>query len=223
MASYRGILILLMQSHLEFQVVTPRTLADFQGRSLVLPDVRVMSDAEKSSLRKYVDGGRTLMITGEDATELEGRSDGRRRLSPQRPHAQNIVRFGKCPGAEYFAALKKNFDETTPQQEQAFLDALKPSSSVRVFASAAMATSIARVEGTPHVFFANFAGLRGGGNPVQAPQSGVRIAVAGVSTARGFFLPFLGEVSNVDGVAGNGEVTFNLPTIDKGAVFWWTP
>src|SRR5216683_4627461 len=37
--SYRGILILLMQEHLEFQVVTPRTLAEFQGDTLVLPDV----------------------------------------------------------------------------------------------------------------------------------------------------------------------------------------
>jgi hypothetical protein len=41
--SYRGILILLMQKHLEFQVVTPRTLAEFKGSVLVLPDVRIMS------------------------------------------------------------------------------------------------------------------------------------------------------------------------------------
>ena len=32
--SYRGILILLMQKHLEFQIVTPRTLAEFQGEVL---------------------------------------------------------------------------------------------------------------------------------------------------------------------------------------------
>jgi Glycosyl hydrolase-like 10 len=231
-ASYRGILILLMQKHLEFQVVTPRTLAEFPGKTLVLPDVRVLNDTEKTWLRKYVDGGRTLVITGEDATELGG-SDSRGRLSPQNPgseapgvasgNPQNIVRFGKCPGAEYFAALKKSFDTAAPEQEQAFLDALKPSSSVRVSASAAIATSIARVEGEPHVFFANFAGLRGGVNPVQIPQSGVRVEVAGDTKIRGFFLSFLGEVSSVEGVAGNGVVTFTLPAIEKGAVFWWKP
>jgi Glycosyl hydrolase-like 10 len=222
MASYRGILVLLIQKHLEFQVVTPRTLADFQGRTLVLPDVRVMSDAEKSWLRKYVDGGRKLVITGEDATQLDG-SDSRGRLSPRSPDAKNVVRFDKCVGAEYFAALKKNFDETAPEQEQAFLDLLKPAGSIQVFASPAIATSIARVEGRPHVFFANFAGLRGGENPVQISQGGVRVEVAGISKARGFFLPFLGEVLNVEGVAGNGGVTFNLPAIEKGAVFWWEP
>jgi hypothetical protein len=205
--SYRGILILLMQKHLEFQIVTPRTLADFQGKTLVLPDVRVLSDEEKSSLRKYVDTGRTLVITGEDATHLGA--------------TQNVVRFEESPGVDYFAALSKDFAGTTPDKEQAFLDKLQPSSTIQVFASPAMATSIAQVEGTPHVFFANFAGLRGGVNPVQTPQKNVRVEVTGSGKAQGYFLPFLGEVSKVDGVAGSSKVTFTLPAIEKGAVFWW--
>src|ERR1700679_97510 len=82
--SYRGILILLMRKHLEFQIVTPRTLEAFRGLTLILPDVRVMNDSEKSWVRKYADGGRTLVITGEDATQLGT--------------AANVVRFGKCPG-----------------------------------------------------------------------------------------------------------------------------
>lgn len=206
--SYRGILILLMQAHLEFQIVTPRTLAEFQGKTLVLPDVRVLSGDEKSSLRNYADSGRTLVVTGEDATGLSSQ--------------QNVARFNNRPGAEYVSALSKDFAATTPEKEQAFLDKLRPSSSIKVFASPAIATSIARVEGAPHVFLANFAGLRGGVNPVQTPQKDVRVEVSGTSRAQGYFLPFLGEVSQVDGVAGNGKVTFTLPTIEKGAVFWWT-
>jgi hypothetical protein len=206
-ASYRGILILLMQAHLEFQVVTPRTLAGFQGRTLVLPDVRVMSDGEKSLLRQYAGSGRTLVITGENDAQLGD--------------AQNVVRIGERVGAEYFAALQKNFGAATPDQAKEFLGKLKDESHVRVFASPLMATSIAQVEGKPHVFFANFAGLKGGVNPMQTPQTGVRVAVTGVSKPRGFFLPFMGEVSSVDGVAGSDGVTFTLPPIEKGAVFWW--
>ena len=63
-----------------------------------------------------------------------------------------------------------------------------------------LATSIARVNGKPHVFFANFAGLRGGVNPVQTPQTGVQVAISGAAKGRGFFLPFLGDVQPVDGV-----------------------
>src|SRR5579864_6788122 len=53
-ASYRGILILLMQKHLEFQVVTPRTLRDFKGQTLVLPDVRVLDESEQKWLKDFV-------------------------------------------------------------------------------------------------------------------------------------------------------------------------
>ena len=52
--SYAGILILLMQSHREFQVVTPRTLDQFNGETLVLPDVRLMSEREQHWMEQYV-------------------------------------------------------------------------------------------------------------------------------------------------------------------------
>ncbi len=63
--SYRGILILLMQKHLEFQIVTPRTLTEFKGDTLILPEVRILSDSERSWLQQYVGAGRKLIITGD--------------------------------------------------------------------------------------------------------------------------------------------------------------
>lgn len=207
--SYRGTLILLMQKHLEFQVVTPRTLADFRGPTLILPEVRVMAEEERESLRKYVNGGRTLVITGEDATQLGA--------------VANVVRFGKCPGKDYYAALQKNLEESNPDQVREFLDNLKTETPVRVVASPMMATSIAEVDGHTHVFFANFAGLRGGVNPVQTPQTDVHVTVSGATRGRGFFLPFLGDVQPLSGIAGDAGITYKLPAIEKGAVFWYEP
>ena len=208
-SSYRGILILLMQKHLEFQVVTPRTLAEFRGPALILPDVRVMNDGEKTLVRKYVESGKRLVITGEDATQVGG--------------AAGVVRFGKCPGKDYYAALEKSVADTNPDLEHEFLESLKAETAVRVAASHMIATSIARVDGKTHVFFANFAGLEGGVNPVQTPQSGVQVTVVGAGSGHGFFLPFLGEVQAVAGVAGDGGVVYKLPAIEKGAVFWVEP
>src|SRR3984885_5829595 len=180
-SSYRGILILLIQKHLEFQVVTPRTLAEFRGRTLILPDVRVMSEVEKGLVRKYVEGGgKRLVITGEDATQVGG--------------VAGVVRFGRCPGKDYYAALQKSVAEASPDQEREFLESLKAEPAVRVTASHMVATSIAQVEGKTHVFFANFAGLEGGVNPVQTPQTGVQVAVVGAAKGKGFFLSFLGGV-----------------------------
>ena len=208
-SSYRGILILLMQKHLEFQVVTPRTLAGFEGKTLIIPNARVVSEEEKSLLRKYADSGRTLVITGQDVTQVKD--------------AQNVVRFSKCPGAEYFAKLQKNFDSATPDDEKQFLHSLKATQQIHVLAPPSVATSIASVDGKPHIYFANFTGLRGGENPVQTPQNGVRIKVDAINKVHGFFLPFLGQVSPLEGVVEGDAVTFDLPPIQKGAVFWWTP
>jgi hypothetical protein len=208
-ASYRGILILLMQKHLEFQVVTPRTLSDFQGSTLILPDVRLMSDSEKALLREYVRREKHLLVTGEDATGLGSNP--------------NVMRFSTCPGKDYSAALQKDFEATIPDREHEFLERMNTETAVRVVASPMLATSIARVDGKVHVFFANFAGLRGRVNPVQTPQTGVQVAISGATKGRGFFLPFLGEAQALEGTVNAGGITYNLPAIEKGAVFWYEP
>jgi hypothetical protein len=207
--SYRGILILLMQKHLEFQVVTPRTLSEFQGHTLILPDVRVANEDERALLRKYAAGGNTLVITGEDATQFAS--------------AANVLHFSKCPGKDYYAALQNSFEETNPDRENEFLESLKSETPVRVAASPLVATSISRVNGKTSVFFANFAGLRGGANPIQTPQADVQVTVSGARGGHGFFLPFLGDVQPLSGTASDGGISYKLPAIEKGAVFWYEP
>jgi hypothetical protein len=198
-----------MQKHLEFQVVTPRTLAEFHGPTLILPDVRVIGEQEKASLRAYVDSGKRLVITGEDATKF-GTS-------------QNVLRFNKCPGKDYYAALQKGVAEANPDQEREFLEKLKSETSLHVLASPLVATSVAQVDGKPHVFFANFAGLQGGVNPVQTPQTGIQVTVSGATKGRGFFLPFLGDMQLLQGTASGDGIIFHLPAVEKGAVFWYEP
>jgi hypothetical protein len=206
-ASYRGILILLMQKHIEFQVVTPRNLADFRGQTLVLPDVRVLSDNEKKWLKDFSADGKRLVITGTDTTEIG-----------ERP---NVVRFSQDPGKTYNAALEKDFESASPDSQKAFLDSLQGSDSVKIKAGTHVATSIAKTsDGHINCFFANFAGLVGGSNPVQTPQTGVEVTLKAPSGAKGFFLPFLGDVQEVKGESRGESVVFTLPTIEKGAVFW---
>jgi len=209
-ASYRGILILLMQKHLEFQIVTPRTLADFHGKTLVLPDVRVLGESEKSWLRSFAAQGNALVITGTDATGIES--------------AQGVVRLAECPGRAYNAALEKDFESASPDSQGAFFDALRSGKAVEVKAGPHVATSIARTsDGHVNVFLANFTGLRGGSNPVQTPQTGVEITVGSKSDGKAVFLPFLAEAQTLKGIRHGDKVTYSLPAITKGAVFWVEP
>jgi glycosyl hydrolase family 10 len=206
--SYRGVLILLMQAHREFQIVTPRTLAAFRGKTLVLPDVRVLDDHERKLLREYIAGGKKLAITGTDATQLDD--------SP------GVMRFAQSPGKEYMSSLGKDFARTTPQSEADFLSRISGEREIEIQASAHVATSIAQVDGKTHIYFANFAGLVGGANPVQTPQRGVKVITASKLGGKGFFLPFLGETEPLHGQQGSdGRTTYTLPPITRAAVFWY--
>ncbi len=208
--SYRGILILLMQKHLEFQIVTPRTLADFKGQTLVLPDVSTLGDSEKSWLSSFVGLGKRLVVTGADATGLG--------TSP------NLIRLKDCPGKAYNAALEKDFENTSPATQQRFLDSLQGGNSVQIKADPRVATSISQTpDGRINCFFANFAGLVGGSNPIQTPQNSVEVSVKSKSGGKGFFLPFLGEAQELKGTPHGDAITFALPTITKGAVFSYQP
>jgi len=207
--SYRGTLILLMQRHLEFQIVTPRTLAEFHGKTIVLPNVRVLDDSEKSWLKDFTGRGGHVVISGADSTGLGS--------------SENVVRMADDQGKAYNTAMEKDFEQASPDSQREFFTNLKGGDSVKIEASPKIATSIARTsDGHINVFFANFAGLRGGVNPVQTPQSSVGVAVQ-AKCDKGFFLPFLGQVQELKGVRQEHSVEFALPTISKGAVFWCEP
>jgi hypothetical protein len=202
--SYQGVLILLMQKHLEYQIVTPRTAADFRGETLVLPDVQLLSDNERNTLRAFVERGGKLIVTGHDAV--------------QSPPSSRVVRFSECPGKSYMTALNHDFNGTSPAVAQEFLSSLQVTADLTVEASPSVATHIVSVDGLPHIFFANFKGLVGGSNPVQSRETDARIVISGL--ARVYFLPFLGDVEELKGTSGEGKTTFLIPPINKGAVVW---
>lgn len=207
--AYQGIVILLLQTHREFQIVTPRTLTAFSGSTLILPDVRLLGEAERSALSALVSRGTRLIVTGTDATDL--------------PASDAVRRFPECPGSAYLANLEKDFLKTTPAASADFINALPRDQRVRIEASSSVATEIARVDGKLHIFFANFDGLVAGQNAVQTPQKGIRVSLPAGGTGRGWFLPFLGEAVELHGQRQNGTLVFVLPDVQKGAVAWFEP
>src|SRR3954466_12114868 len=196
--SYRGVLILLMQKHMEFQIVTPRTLGEFRGKTLVLPDVRVVSDEERGQLQKLAAGGTKLVTSGNGA---DGLGD-----------LQNVVKLSNSPGKAYNAAIEKDFEHSSPDSQREFFGALVGADTVRIQASPQIATSISRTsDGHVNCFLANFAGLRGGSNPVKPPQAGVGVSVTSKSEGMGHFLPFMGQEQTVKGVRHGDSVSFTEP------------
>jgi hypothetical protein len=203
--AYRGILILLMQSHREFQIVTPRTLDRFKGDVLVLPDIRAVDEHEQKLLSSYVQSGRKLVVTGEQSAVGD---------------APNVIRITKSVGAIYEEQLQKSFVEADPRSQKDFLNALGNEGRIRVDASPQIATSISSVEGRPHVFLANFAGLKPHEMVTPRPQRDVTITIP-QHVSKGYFLPFLGQQQELKGVSSGHNTVFHLPEFTHGAVFWW--
>jgi hypothetical protein len=207
--SYQGTLLLLMQSHREYQIVTPRTLSSFRGKNLILPDVRIVSKQETAALQKYAGSIGKIVATGSLSDQLQGQAN-----------LMNVVNVADSPGARYITLAESHFDACSPNSEKSFLESLG-GGEIQVKASPMVAAQIASVDGKPHVFFANFGGLRAKENAVQTPENHAEIIVPG--KARGHFLPFLGEETAITGRFENGSTHFALPEITKGAVAWFEP
>jgi hypothetical protein len=243
MASYHGMMHMLLQSHMEFQIVTPRTLAHFTGEILILPDVKILTPDEMNCLENYIKQGKKIMLTGE--TGAYDRKRQKLAVNPlhkalkldrakpihRDPSDVNFVYIPACPGKTYQSAAKQDFQEAAFREDGALGKSLRDfqeditrilsyHSPVSVSASPFVAAQIALVDGKPHVFFANFNGLRGNKNAVQIPEQGVTVTLPAGAGAQVRFLPFLGSVQILPGKYNNGAITCTLPAIERGAVVW---
>jgi hypothetical protein len=242
--AYRGTLTMLMQSHMEFQVVTPRTLDSFRGEALILPDVRCISQAEVNVLRSFV-GKKALIVNGEtgkyDETGAEQAANPVLKLLGISNAAQKAAgkKFSYDPqntGAEFYAQLQKEFNSKAAAGEfastefdrmrKAYADAVikisgwKPA--VEVEASPFTSAQIAKVQGKPTIFLANFKGLKGGQSGVgtQMPEQNVKVSFHASRNATIHVLPFMGEEQKITGTFKGGMLTGIVPEVTKGAIIW---
>ena len=197
--SYRGIMLLLLQSHLEFQIVTPRTLAKFQGDVLVLPDARRMSDLERRALRAT---GKALV-----PDQL-----GKAYYAALREEFNQAAGAGKWEGADFDNLLQKDIDK--------LLAVSKYKPGIVVDAPPFVATQIANVDGRQTVFFANFTGLKSKETAQQIPAQHVKVTFATDRAHKVVLLPFLGQTQELSATYRDGKLSCEIPSIEKGAVVW---
>jgi hypothetical protein len=204
--AYRGTLVLLLQSHKELQVVTPRTLANFKGQTLVLPNVSVLGEEEAQALRKYVSGGGKLVITGKNAIGMDASKD--------------VSVLDGNPGGVYFTELEKDFGAAWGERPKEYLESLQAKSEIQIEGPMTMAANFAEVDGTAHIFLANFGGLIPGKVAQPTPVENLRVQIpAGMGDSL-MYLPFLGTEQMIKGKRNGDQVEFTLPAVERGAVIW---
>ena len=206
--SYRGLLVLLLREHVEFQVVTPRTLSEFRGQLLILPEVTELNSAEQSLLKRFVDGGGRILGTGK---------------SPNLPcNAERITCTSVSPQSRYFEALQSDFAASMKDVPKEFLASIKIKSDIELDAPSTVAANFGRVDGTPHIFLVNFTGIVPGKTVSPAPTTGIKVRIPATMGDTLSFLPFLGDVQTVRGTRQGDRMEFALPPVERGAVVWIT-
>jgi hypothetical protein len=236
--SYHGILHMLLQSHIEFQIVTPRTLKAFSGSVLILPDVRCVSDEEAGLLKFHVKSGKGIVATGET-----GAYDDRRRKRSDNPvtrlggvqpgkKAAGVIILSDCPGKTFLKLAKSGFNSAAWKGSAGkteftdfmrdfiarALEGMNDPPGVEIQASPFVFTQTAEVDGKPHVFIANFKGLKGLERAVPIPEKGVRITFPAPEASSVVCIPFLGEPQTVPSEWKDGRRTCLIPEILRGAV-----
>ncbi len=229
--SFRGAMLLLMHSHREFQIVTPRTLDRFAGDALILPDARCLGDDELRAIDAFVASGKKLVATGETGAYA---LDGAPRSENALARKTGVTVLRECPARAYYGLLTKEFDRAAASGSAAgtgfekartafdsdTLAKLEVRPAVEIAASPFVSAQIARVDGKPHVFLANFKGLKAKENASQAKEAGVRMRFSAPDAKKVFFLPYLGQAAEVPSERGGAWISAVLPDIGKGAVVW---
>lgn len=190
--SFKAVMDLLLQSHLEFQIVTPRTLARFRGRLLILPDARCMSGEEIAA----AGSGRLLVTGGTGSLQADG--------AGRQEHAFHDAPRAE-PGSPRFAEILAGAGHGHP---------------VSVSAPPLVVSQIARVHGKLHVFLDNFKGVAAKRNVLPDSESDVEVSFDQSAGSHIFVLPFLGEAAEVPARRSGGRLVARIPGFSRAVVAW---
>jgi len=208
-SSYRGALLVLLQRHRQFQIVTPRTLEAFAGKTLVLPDVRVLDEQEIAAIHRFAgEGGRVVI----DGASNSGLSD-----------LDHAVRLPDDPARAYLAGAEHDYANARPEEQTAFLNAVGVGAddAIQVKAGSDVVVHAMRIDGKIYLFFSNFSGIKPGVELTPVKQTDVSVTVPGSMGTSMHVLPFLGTETVVNGTRVGGRVSFAVPALERGTVVWF--
>ena len=124
------------------------------------------------------------------------------------------------PGGLYFAALEKDFGAAWGERPKEYLESMQAKSEIQIDGPMTMAANFAEVDGTAHIFLANFGGLIPGKVAQPTPVENLRVEIpAGMGDSL-MYLPFLGTEQMIKGKRNGEQVEFTLPAVERGAVVW---
>ncbi len=207
--SYRGALLLLLQMHRQFQIVTPRTLDAFNDKTLLLPNVQVLDAHEIATIHRFAGNGGRVVIDGESNGALSDLSEA--------------TRLPDDPAEKYLESAEHDYANARPEEQTDFLNAVGTGDddAIQVKAGRDVVAHAMRIDGKTYLFFANFSGIKQGVNLTPATQTNVTVTLYGPPGTSMHVLPFLGAETTVKGIRAGKRLAFVVPPMERGTVVWF--
>ena len=232
--SFKGTMSLLLLTHREFEVVTPRTLSQFHGRTLILPDARCLGDDEITTLQHFISTGHKLVMTGETGTlKIDGAERAVNALQTMKSEQgalwmkpdlgatlQQVITKTYASAAAHASPSIPEIQEVTSRFENEVLKNSDAGRKVSINASPFVISQIASVNGKIHVFLSNFKGIVAKQNPAPKLEGDIVIEFPKAAGSHIYALPYLGEPSELAPRVIGDKLVVHVPQFTRNAVVW---
>jgi len=226
-SSFRGIVSMLMHSHLPYQIVTSRTIDKLSPKILILPDVKCLSNAEINSIRTLNENGTNFIISGEFAAYNENRED-------QNSITLNDSKILKdCPGKSYTENMKVELNNYFNSQNantskmletrNLFISDLLDKTSyvpkIKIDAPIELITTTSVDENYIYLFLTNIKGICEACESNVKTLKDIKISYSNsVGSQEVFAIPFLGDKEKIKTKKLGSEINFIIPEVERGMV-----
>jgi hypothetical protein len=237
-SSYCGILNLLIHSHIQFQIVTPRTLEELSPSVLILPGVKCLSDDEINTIKSLKEKGMKFIITGETGKYNENREVRKENVleeifafqnNVQETKGKNYIYVQNCPGNNYSQIINSDLNsyflenresnkiEKAGKEFLSVLHDLTYSPKLKIDAPIDIIATSSITDENIYLYLTNVKGICESCNSSDRSIKNVKI-VYDESLGSGdiTLLPFLGKETKLEVVHSSKEFSFTVPEIKRG-------
>lgn len=227
--SYRGIINLLMHSHIPYQIITSRTLQKLNPDVLIMPDVKSISDEELESLNKLEN---TKFILTGDFAEFDQDRKKRTQNSLVNKGSDKILYLKDCPGKDYTTLINRDLNKHFASKDslkylaevrKEFIERLKLFASyepdVKIDAPADIISRTNLTDEGLLIYLLNTRAVCEACGESENKTIDVKISLNS-SLVKGevSILPFLGSPAKLNTETADGLTTLSVPGIERGTV-----
>ncbi|MDR3628595.1 MAG: hypothetical protein P4L45_17245 [Ignavibacteriaceae bacterium] len=226
--SYYGILHLLLNNHLEYQILTPRTLKDFSGSVLILPDTKIISENETDIVKQLYKRGVSLILTGETGyydsdRKTKKENDILNFLGDNKNENRKYLYLPECPGKKYFDTHDTSLITGFYKQISKILPNLN--TGYKITASFNVSTQPADLGDKDCIYITNLKGLKGFSSCIPVAEDRIKVEFEAPNVHDIYFIPYLGKKQKITAQIKSDAmdkskniISFTLPPVQFGGI-----